>query len=79
MILYLNLRKENKIGKLWCDGGKVFQLAPLGALPGCEYRMAEFIVEDKLVLLIHRLSGLTVERKPVVSEWDQVTRRFKAG
>lgn len=76
---YLELRKEGKIGKLWTEGERIYKLAPLEALAGLEYQLAESICEEKLVILIRKLSGLEVERKPIVSEWDSIVRRFKAG
>lgn len=76
---YLELRKQDKIGKLWTEGKRIYKLAPLEALVGLEYQLAESICEEKLVTLIRKLSGLEIERKPVVSEWDRIVRRFKAG
>lgn len=71
---YLQLRKEGKIGKIWVmDGHK---LAPVEALPGLEYQLAEYISEVELEILIDGLLGLEVKRKPVQREWDHRLRRM---
>lgn len=67
-LLYLTLRSEGKIGRLWTEGENCHKLAPVDALPGLEYRQAEFISTPHLIELIYKLSGLGMPaRKPPTS------------
>lgn len=47
-LMYKELRQEGLIGKLWCDG-EYCRLAPLDALPGLEWQLAEVVPEGKLI------------------------------
>ena len=69
-LMYKELRQEGLIGKLWCDS-KYCRLAPLDALPGLEWKLAEAIPEGKLIEHIRSLYIRYVKIPPQSSSQSQ--------
>lgn len=61
--MYAELRKANLIGKLWSDGG-AYKLAPVDALPGLEYMLADSIAPETLYKLIESTFTLHIRKPP---------------
>ena len=72
-LLYLALRKENKIGKLFGSEREGWRLAPASALKWVEHSSADSISDEALGRLVESLAEqelgyAKVERKPITSE-----------
>lgn len=61
---YLELRKENRIGRVWIDQG-THKLAPMDSLPGLDWQLAEWVSEGDLFKLIDELYLNMVRKGPV--------------
>lgn len=73
VIDYLTLRKQGVIGRVWNDPQTHtgWLLAPVDALPGFEYQVAQPVSDKELTGIVDGLMGremVVVERKPVGRE-----------
>lgn len=78
-LLYLELRKQRKIGRLWVDAGQL-KLAPLDALVGFEYQLAEWVSEESLIRHMEQLKEQSERKGPMtVSDYGEIEKveRYK--